>query len=91
MLKLKLQSFGHLMQSQLNVKDLMLRKIEAKREGAGEDEMVRAHHRLSGYESEQTPGDSEGQGGLVCCSLRATKSRTGLGSSSRTICASDIH
>ena len=26
------------------------------------------HHQLNGHESEQTPGDSEGQGGLVCCS-----------------------
>ena len=26
------------------------------------------HHRLSGRESEQTLGDSEGQGSLVCCS-----------------------
>ena len=25
--------------------------------------MVRLHHRLSGCESEQTPGDGEGQGG----------------------------
>ena len=24
--------------------------------------MVRQHHRLSGHESEQTPGDGEGQG-----------------------------
>ena len=47
----------------------MLRKTEAKREGAGEDAMVREHHRLSGYELEQTPGDSEGQWSLVCCSL----------------------
>ena len=31
--------------------------------------MVRSHHRLSGYEFEQTSGDGEGQGGLVCCSL----------------------
>ena len=68
MLKLKLQSFGHLMQSQLNVKDLMLRKIEAKREGAGEDEMVRAHHRLSGRESKQTLRDSRGQRRRVCYS-----------------------
>ena len=29
------------------------------------DEMVGWHHRLSGHESEQTLGDSEGQGGLV--------------------------
>ena len=33
-----------------------------------EDEMVGWHHRLSGYELEQTLGDSEGQGSLWCCS-----------------------
>ena len=27
-----------------------------------EDEMVGWHHGLNGHESEQTPGDSEGQG-----------------------------
>ena len=32
--------------------------------------MVAWHHRLNGLESEQTPGDSEGQGSLVCCSPR---------------------
>ena len=26
------------------------------------------HHRLNGHEFEQTPGDSEGQGSLACCS-----------------------
>ena len=31
-----------------------------------EDEMVGWYHRLNGPESEQTPGDSEGQGSLVC-------------------------
>ena len=31
--------------------------------------MVEWHHRLSGHEFEQTPGDSEGQRNLVCCSL----------------------
>ena len=25
------------------------------------------HHQLNGYEFEQTPGDSEGQGNLACC------------------------
>ena len=30
--------------------------------------MVRWHHRLNGHEFEPTLGDSEGQGGLVCCS-----------------------
>ena len=33
------------------------------------DEMVGWHHRLNGHEFEQTLGDSEGHGGLVCCSL----------------------
>ena len=34
--------------------------------------MVGWHHRLSGHESEQAPGDS-GQGGLACCSPRSGK------------------
>ena len=33
-----------------------------------EDEMVGWHHGLNGHEFEQTPGDGEGQGSLVCCS-----------------------
>ena len=33
-----------------------------------EDEMVGWHHQLNGHEFEQTPGDGEGQGSLVCCS-----------------------
>ena len=33
-----------------------------------EDEMVGWHHQLNGQELEQTQGDSEGQGTLVCCS-----------------------
>ena len=33
-----------------------------------EDEMVGWHHLLNGHESEQTLGDSKGQGNLVCCS-----------------------
>ena len=33
-----------------------------------EEEMVGWHHRLNGHESEQTQGDSEGQGSLACCS-----------------------
>ena len=32
------------------------------------DEMVGWPHQLDGNESEQIPGDSEGQGSLVCCS-----------------------
>ena len=36
--------------------------------GMAEDEMAGWHPRLDEYESEQTPGDSEGEGSLVCCS-----------------------
>jgi len=34
-----------------------------------EDEIVGWHHRLNRNEFEQTLGDGEGQGSLVCCSL----------------------
>ena len=36
--------------------------------GTTKDEMVEWHHQLNGHESEQTPGDCEGQGSLACCS-----------------------
>ena len=36
--------------------------------GMTEDEMVGWHHWLNGHEFEETPGDGEGQGKLVCCS-----------------------
>ena len=36
--------------------------------GMTEDEMVEWHHRLTGHEFEQTPGDGEGLGSLACCS-----------------------
>ena len=39
-----------------------------KKKGTTEDEMVGWHHELSGHESEQAPGDGEGQGSLACCS-----------------------
>ena len=31
------------------------------------DEMVGWHHQLDGREFEQTPGNGEGHGSLVCC------------------------
>ena len=34
--------------------------------GVTEDEIVGWHHQLNGHEFEQAPGDSEGQGSLVC-------------------------
>ena len=65
MLKLKLQYVGHLIQRTDSLeKTLMLGKIE----GGDEDEMIGWHHRLSGHEFEETPGDGKGQGGLACCS-----------------------
>ena len=36
--------------------------------GATDDEMVGWLHWLNGHEFEQVPGDSEGQGHLMCCS-----------------------
>ena len=70
MLKLKLQYFGHVMERANSLgKDPDAGKDwRLKEKGAPEDEMVGWHHQLNGHESEQTPGDSEGQGSLVCCS-----------------------
>ena len=66
---LKLQYFGHLMQRNDSLeKTLSLGKIEGRRRRGRQDEMVWWHHRLNGHEFEQTQGDSEGQGSLVCCS-----------------------
>ena len=54
MLKLKLQSFGHLMgRADSLEKTLMLGKIERQEEkGTTEDEMAGWHHRLNGHEFE---------------------------------------
>ena len=56
MLKLKLQYFGQLM-----------RRADSLEKGTTEDEMAGWHHWLDGCESEWTPGDGDGQGGLACC------------------------
>ena len=70
MLKLKLQSFGHLMRRADSLeKTLMLGKTESgRRRGRQEDEMFGWHHQLTGHEFEQTPEAGDGQGGLACCS-----------------------
>ena len=39
-----------------------------KKKGATENEMVGWHHQLNGHEFEQTLGDREGLGSLMCCS-----------------------
>ena len=50
-------------------KDLMLGRLRARvRKGATEDEAVGRRHQRNGHEFEQTPGDREEQGSLVCCS-----------------------
>ena len=41
-----------------------------------EDEMVGWHHQFNGNELGKTPGDGEGQGGLVCCSPWGSQSQT---------------
>ena len=65
---LKLWYSGHLMQSVDSLeKTLMLGKIEGRRK-AWQRMMVRWHHPLKEFDFEQTPGDSEGHGSLVCCS-----------------------
>ena len=68
MLKLKLQYFGHLVQSWLIGKDSDARRDWGQEEkGTTEDEMAGWHRRLDGHEFEWTPGDGDGQGGLTCC------------------------
>ena len=65
-LMLKLQYSGHLLRRADSLeKILMLGKIEGKRR-TGQQRMK--YHQLNGHESEQTPGDSEGQGSLACYS-----------------------
>ena len=70
MLKLKLQSFGHLMQRANSLeKTLILGKTEEQKEKwETEDEMVGWHHQFNGHELGKTLGDGEGQGRLSCCS-----------------------
>ena len=41
---------------------------QQEEKGTTEDEMVGWRHWLNGHEFEQAPGDSEGQGSLLCCS-----------------------
>ena len=66
MLRLKLQYSGYLMWRVNSLeKTLMLGKTEGKKK-RGWQTMVGWHHRLNGYEFEQTLGDNEGQGSLAC-------------------------
>ena len=72
-LKVKLQSFGHLIwRTDSLEKTLMLGNIEGRRR-RGRQRMAGWHHRLNRREFEQTLGDSEGQGSLESCSPWACK------------------
>ena len=69
MLRLQLQSFGHLMQIADSLwNTLVLGKIEGRRRGGNRGWYVGWYQRINGHKFEQTPGDCEGQGSLVCCS-----------------------
>ena len=70
MLKLKLQSFGHLMQRVNSLeRTLILGKIEGKRR-RGWQRMRRLDDTTDSMENEfeQTSGDGEGEGGPARCS-----------------------
>ena len=56
------------MQRANSLKKILMQERWKAGEGVTEDEVVGWHHRLNGHAFEQTPGDSEGQGSLVCYS-----------------------
>ena len=57
------------MKSQLIGKDPDAGKDRGQKEkGLAEDEMIGWHHQHNGHEFEQTLGDGEGQGSLMCFS-----------------------
>ena len=47
--------------------------LRARREGGTEDKMVGWHYQLNRHEFEQTLGDSEREGSLVCSTLWGSK------------------
>ena len=67
-LKLKLQSFGHLMQRTDSLHPNTRKVWRQEEKGMTEDEMVGWHHQLDGHEFEQTLGGGKVQGSLACCS-----------------------
>ena len=72
MLKLKLQSFGYLMQRTDSLgKTLILWKVKGRRM-EWQNEMVGWHHGHNRHDCEQTLEDSEGHGRLAYCTLWGT-------------------
>ena len=51
---------------------------------------LRLHHQLNGHEFEQTLGDSEGQGNLVCCSPWGCRVRRDLATEQQESCSEGI-
>ena len=74
MLKLKLQYFGRLIRRADSLENILM----TGKKGVTEAEKVGWHHQLSGRESEQTPGDSEGREAWFAAVHRVEKSRTRL-------------
>ena len=69
-LKLKLQSFGHLMRRADSFEKTLMdagKDWGQEEKGTTEDEMVGWHHRLNGHEFGWTLGVSDGRWGLACC------------------------
>ena len=56
------------MKSRFIGKDCDAGKELREEKGTSEDKMSGWRHIFNGHEFQQTPGDSEGQGSLVCCS-----------------------
>ena len=69
MMKLKFLYFGHLIRKASSLeKNLKLGKIEGKRRRVWQRMRWLDNITGKGYEFEQTPEDSDGQGNLMCCS-----------------------
>ena len=68
-MKLKLNPLATDAKSWLHGKDPDAGKDQKQKEkGEVKDEMIRQHHQLNGYESEQVPGVCDGQGSMACSS-----------------------
>ena len=79
MLKMKLQHFGHLMQSSDSLKETMMPgRIEGRRKRGGQRMKLLDGITDSMDEFVQTLEDNEGQGSLACCSPWVAKSQTQL-------------
>ena len=69
MLKLKLQSFGHLMRRAewFEIDPDAGKDWGQEEKGMTKDEIVGWHHQLNGHGFGWTPGVGDGQGSLACC------------------------